>query len=354
MPVEGPRDARELAGAFMSVSIEDEIEAIADEENSRPGLMKADRIGAKGETSDYADKDSDVAIGIEDGEVISGSTIRRIFAEGAIVSNESGTFRIDESLFTVSSGRSAGFDSAGQGDSIPSGGGGESDRPRDSLFLGDVSLRPVNRSSRRHHATASGNRRSGASTIGKSTRKGAGVGADQSHDTQLRSSARSEATGPGAGGAQDALLRPDGIDFDRFLRRYRNNDAGIVRALVFFTRRVGAPVALILVPKADGYRGQYSLGLDEGIAKRVHVPENSHFARSVLNERRVFHYEAPLHTLPELSFEANESALGSFKRTLFIPIQFRQRNGYLVLGLPREGQSAEAVLEQVRDTIASS
>lgn len=354
--VQDPRRNADAAGAFMNVSIEDEIEAIADEGHPVTGsTVPADAAaGAANGSERDSENESENAPSIHHGEIVSMSSVRRIFGEGAIVSSGSGVFQIDEALFSSVPKDMTETSSVESASGTAASFAGESGRSQDSLFLGEVSMRPVSRSSRRHHATAPGRGPSGKSAESRGRpddRKSVTPGGSRA--TAVPERDRVTAGGKSAN-EPDGLLRPDGIDFDRFLRRYRNNDAGIVRALVFFTRRVGAPVALIMVPRSDGYRGQYSLGLDEGIAKRIHVLEESEFARSVLDKRMVFHHEAPLHTLPGLEIESHGSMLSSFKRSLFIPIQFRQSNGYLVLGLPLDGQPAEAVLEQVRDTIISS
>ncbi|MFW5814078.1 MAG: hypothetical protein ACOCWX_01410, partial [Spirochaetota bacterium] len=138
-----------------------------------------------------------------------------------------------------------------------------------------------------------------------------------------------------------------GFDYDGFLRGYQNNDGGILKSLVRFTRLWNARVGIVLVEDEHGLTPTYQLGLDPSCADSLGITASSGLYRHLLSRRRVVFIEEPIMEVEYFHDLCSPESLSLFDRTLILPLVFRGANAYALLGLPRSVESLDDAFRSV-------
>ncbi len=138
-----------------------------------------------------------------------------------------------------------------------------------------------------------------------------------------------------------------GFDYDGFLRGYQNNDGGVLKSLVRFTRLWKARVGIILVEDEHGLTPTYQLGLDPSCADSLGITTSSGLYRHLLSRRRVVFIEQPIMEVEYFHDLCSPESLSLFDRTLILPLVFRGANAYALLGLPRSVESLDDAFRSV-------
>ena len=138
-----------------------------------------------------------------------------------------------------------------------------------------------------------------------------------------------------------------GFDYDGFLRGYQNNEGGVLKSLVRFTRVWNARVGIVLVEDEHGLVPAYQLGLDPACAESLGITTSSGLYRHVLSRRNVVFIERPITDVEYFHGLCRPESLGLFDRTLMLPMVFRGANAYAMLGLPRSVESLDDAFRAV-------
>ena len=151
-------------------------------------------------------------------------------------------------------------------------------------------------------------------------------------------------------------LSSRGLDYDRFLSRYKRNEGGLLKSLIDFTRIWNAKFSAIMVVKDGEYQVEYMLGLEEPCLNFLRVVEGSPLYSVVFARRRILLLTRTLQHYKELQIGCTESEFEYIGCTVFIPVVFRGADAYLLLGLGDQKPTAESVLDalsaQARQTAA--
>ncbi|NBC29452.1 MAG: hypothetical protein GVY29_05605 [Spirochaetes bacterium] len=130
------------------------------------------------------------------------------------------------------------------------------------------------------------------------------------------------------------LFNDRGLNYDVFRLDYRENDSGIFKSLVSFTRVWAARAVLILQGNVDhGFAATYGLGLNEECLERFRLPGDSGVSQCVMNQRRIALLKEPLAKFKDFSTVCSHGDLEVLRRTLLIPIVFRSELGYMLLSV---------------------
>ncbi|TVR33717.1 MAG: hypothetical protein EA404_04335 [Spirochaetaceae bacterium] len=147
-----------------------------------------------------------------------------------------------------------------------------------------------------------------------------------------------------------------GLDYDRFLSRYKRNEGGLFKSLIDFTRIWNAKFSAILVVKDGEYQVEYMLGLEDPCLNFLRIGEDSSLYNVVFARRRILFLTRTLQHYKELQIGCTEREFEYIGCTVFIPVVFRGADAYLLLGLGDQRPTTESVLDalsaQARQTAA--
>ena len=259
----------------------------------------------------------------ENGEIVSLENARVAADEQSIVSDPGGVYRIREDLYSRSAERrESPREASSDGETARRAGSARSDDA--VLLLGDVDMRPLTR-----RTIPPGRESSGRS------------------DDVRAQPAEAE------GSDSTPAFAAEGLDFDRYLSRFRDDEPGIMRALMLLTRKVYARVAMIAVQGDNAYRSEYGIGLNEHEKESLHISERSQFARSILNEGRLYRFEGSVTELTDVHVTGEDTSIGNCRCVVFVPIKFRGRRAYLVLGMRDSVGELQDIVVALADTIRS-
>ncbi len=259
----------------------------------------------------------------ENGEIVSLENARAAADEQSIVSDPGGVYRIREDLYSRSAERrESPREASSDGETARRAGSARSDDA--VLLLGDVDMRPLTR-----RTIPPGRESSG-----------------RSDDVRARPAVAE-------GSDSTAAFAAEGLDFDRYLSRFRDDEPGIMRALMLLTRKVYARVAMIAVQGDNAYRSEYGIGLNEHEKESLHISERSQFARSILNEGRLYRFEGSVTELSDVQVTGEDTSIGNCRCVVFVPIKFRGRRAYLVLGMRDSVGELQDIVVALADTIRS-
>ncbi len=241
----------------------------------------------------------------------------------SIVPDAGGVYRIREDVYSKQAvGAGISGESPSGGD--PATGNGDTRSEDAVLLLGDVDMRPLTRR--------------------KSLNRGASSGRPDDARTDFSEDEESDS---------DPIFAVEGIDLDRYLSHFRDDEPGIMRGLMLLTRKVYARVAMIAVRGDDGYHTEYGIGLNEHEHESVQIPERSEFAQSILKEGRLFRFEGSVTELPGVEVTGQNTSIGSCRCVVFIPVKFRGTRAYLVLGVRDGGCDVLDIATTLAETIRS-
>ena len=138
-----------------------------------------------------------------------------------------------------------------------------------------------------------------------------------------------------------------GIDYDWFMRSYRQSESGIVKSLVEITRLFHSRAGTLFLDSEKGYRASYSLGLDETCMNRMIAKKDTQFYQQVLRQRMALFLKVPLNELSNFRSVCEESQFTLLQKTIFLPATFQGRLAYLMLAVRNEVQEIGDILGYV-------
>ncbi|MFP4429695.1 MAG: hypothetical protein ACLFPV_00400 [Spirochaetaceae bacterium] len=143
------------------------------------------------------------------------------------------------------------------------------------------------------------------------------------------------------------LLTEQGLDYDRFLAGYKQNESGVFKSLVTFTRIVKARAASIFLKKETTCVAAYTLGIDDACAAELRVPVDSFLYREILGKQKAILFRHPLHHYADFHGVCSDSLFSYIGRVVICPIRFRGEEAFLFLSA-REGiESLESFFDVV-------
>jgi hypothetical protein len=148
-------------------------------------------------------------------------------------------------------------------------------------------------------------------------------------------------------GPRKPTLGARGLDYDAILGAYPNNDGGVLKSLIEFTRSWGARAAGVLLPAGEEMRLDYSLAIEEKCRRNFRIPNGSDVFRHVFSQRSMLLTREPLHRFRAFHGLCSESALAYIGTALLLPIIFRQQEAYLILAVKESANNIEELLESV-------
>ncbi len=161
-------------------------------------------------------------------------------------------------------------------------------------------------------------------------------------------------SGPEVGsGDRKPTFGAHGLDYDAILSGYPNNDGGVLKSLVEFTRSWGTRAAGVLLPGKEGLHMEYSLAIEESCRQQFIVPHDSDVYRQVLAERSLLLTKEPLHRYKSFRGLCSEAAFAYIGRVLFVPVVFRKSEGYLLLGVHDNSSDIETLLSNAGMSLSS-
>jgi len=176
------------------------------------------------------------------------------------------------------------------------------------------------------------------------------IGEDEESDTP---------PSPGLSGPYDEdeerfFITERGIDYDRFLRGYKKSESGVFKSLIEFTRVGRVRVASIFVDFGERLRPEYTLGAEEQCMDKIEIPKSSPFYSQVLGKRSVLLLRYPLDRYELFHGKCDEEQFNYIGRILFVPIVFRQKDAYLMLGVKEDVQRIGDFLELYMPVFSAS
>ena len=144
-----------------------------------------------------------------------------------------------------------------------------------------------------------------------------------------------------------------GFDYDAFLRGFQDTDSGVLKSMVRFTRLWNARVGTLLTESEDGLEPGFQLGLEPQCAASLGISRSSGLYRNILSPRNILLLRQPIVNVEYFSGLCKAESLALFERSLFLPIVFRGKPAYALLGLPRSMDSIEAVFRTVLPQLSS-
>ncbi|MFP4113741.1 MAG: hypothetical protein ACOCZB_00700 [Spirochaetota bacterium] len=165
---------------------------------------------------------------------------------------------------------------------------------------------------------------------------------------------------PGFGGGDDSnrprrraigtsvfRFTEQGFDYDGFLRGYADNEGGVLKSLVRFTRLWNARIGMLYVASEHGLIPSYQLGIDPHCAESLGITKSSGLFRNVLAKRQVLFIKQPLVVVEYFRGLCSSEQLALFERSLLMPTVFRGEPGYALLGMPRSVDSMETAFRSI-------
>jgi len=135
-----------------------------------------------------------------------------------------------------------------------------------------------------------------------------------------------------------------GLDYDWFMRTYRQTESGIVKSLVEITRLFHSRAGTLFLDSEKGYRASYSLGLDETCMNRMIAKRDTQFYQQVLGQRMTLFLKVPLNELSNFRSVCEESQFTLLQKTVFLPATFQGKPAYLMLAVRNEVQEIGDVI----------
>ncbi len=138
-----------------------------------------------------------------------------------------------------------------------------------------------------------------------------------------------------------------GFDYDGYVRGYQDDDAGVLKSMVRFTRQWDARVGVLYVENDQGLVPAYQLGLNPRCADALKITQSSGLYRYVLSKQHVLFVHRALSSLEYFHDLCEPEHLALFERSLFLPLVFRGSRAYALLGLARTVESLDAAMRSV-------
>ncbi len=144
---------------------------------------------------------------------------------------------------------------------------------------------------------------------------------------------------------EDFPVTERGVDYDRILGRFRRSESGIYRSLVAVTRAWNAKSGVIFVEEGDSYLPRFSIGLVEDCRAKLEIGKRSELHRQIIKPRRILLIKQPLDEISYFNRECDTSQLGFLRRSMLLPIVFRDSDAYLLIGV---AESTETIAEAIQ------
>ncbi len=145
------------------------------------------------------------------------------------------------------------------------------------------------------------------------------------------------------------VLGSDGIDYDKYMLDFRNNEAGIVKSMLRLSGRCGSTMGGILVKTGGGFTFRHAIGMSGEDIRKFVVPEEHEFAKKYLLNRQAVYLRAPCTTIREFaSFCPRLDASRTDNGLIFLPIRFQEKPAYFVMSTKTEAETMDAVLHDIR------
>ncbi|TVR03925.1 MAG: hypothetical protein EA403_05865 [Spirochaetaceae bacterium] len=124
-----------------------------------------------------------------------------------------------------------------------------------------------------------------------------------------------------------------GLDYDRFLSRFKRNEGGLFKSLIEFTRIWNAKFSAILVEKEGEIQVDYLLGLEDPCFNYLRIPQHSAVYQHVFGPRRLLILQKTLQNYSTFRINCSDVEFEYVGATVFVPIRFRDADAYMMLGL---------------------
>jgi len=141
--------------------------------------------------------------------------------------------------------------------------------------------------------------------------------------------------------AARVMLTKNGFDYDSYRTEFKSNNIGIMKSLMRISQRVEAIYAAILVPRAEGLAAEFSLGLDDKTVKTLRFSSTDAVLLHLFSQNDLVYIRIPKTGIPEFDSKIDEKDLRFMKGTIYLPIVFDGKQGYLFFGLKNTSRTIQ-------------
>ncbi len=124
-----------------------------------------------------------------------------------------------------------------------------------------------------------------------------------------------------------------GLDYDKYMRGFSQNESGILKSFVSFTRLWDATTGAIFKPDDSGYVPSYTLGVEEEGFKNLYIRIESELYRRFLKNRQIVFVKKSLKEINGIEGLEDNINAAFLRKALFIPVIFDNKDTYIMLGI---------------------
>ncbi len=129
------------------------------------------------------------------------------------------------------------------------------------------------------------------------------------------------------------MLTQNGFDYDSFRSDFRSSNIGVMKSLMRISQKADAIYAALLIPKNGGLVLEYSLGLDEATSNTFHFAADDPVLTSLFSQKDLIYIRIPKTGIKEFDSKIAPRDLRFMKGTIYLPVVFDGKPGYLFFGL---------------------